>query len=136
MSQPTILWVQDESDGPVNGLVNYQDEKLWFSRSTIDESGVRLYNLYRLSEDNLNLITLNHVNYCEDTGAPLHHGDSYKIKSRKATPNKGSGVRCMLSSNEFQHLIVPSDVTGELVTTIKETDFLNYHVPHMCEFIL
>lgn len=109
MSKAKILWVQDEYEGPMNGLAEYNGEKLWFSRMSnpliisstevpvpyvnselekneIDNLADRLYMLYRLSSSDMVSVVMNHVEHCEKTGAPLNHGDPVKIKRKtKAT---------------------------------------------------
>ena len=106
-----ILWVQDEFEGPVNGLAEYKGEKVWFARidgvtvpsslyappiisSTdvpvpIDEipNYEKHYCLSRLTDECLKEVTLNHLRHSEETGSPLNHGDPIKIR-RRAMVNK------------------------------------------------
>lgn len=141
--QTKILWVQDEYDGPMNGLAEYNQEKVWFSRMNTPTD--RMYELYRLSEQMLIDVTNNHICHCDKTGYPLNHGDPFKIKRR----NKGTKIstevfqgqdeievelerRSMSIVKKYEHFIIPSDVKGELITTIYESDFNNYLVPRTC----
>lgn len=177
MSQAKILWVQDENEGPMNGLAEYNGEKLWFARmsnpSVISSTDVpvpyvsseveaedeetenladRIYMLYRLSPNDMLSVSLNHIEHCDKTGAPLNHGDPIKIKRKtKATkmpteviqsmvPEGKDEVevklerRSMAAVKQYDHKVVPSLVTGELVTTIKQSEFSNYLVPRTCVF--
>ena len=173
MSQAKILWVQDEYEGPMNGLSEYNGEKLWFSRmsnpsiissteipvpyvnsdveNTSDENlSDRLYKLYRLNPTNMFAVSMNHVQHCEITGAPLNHGDPIKIKRKtKATkmpteviqsmiPEGKQDIelevehRSMAAVKQYDYNIVPALVTGELVGIIKQSEFSNYLVPRRC----
>lgn len=144
-TQTKILWVQDEYDGPMNGLSEYNEEKVWFSR--IDN---RMYHLYRLSEQMLIDVTNNHICHCDKTGSPLNHGDPFKIK-RRSKANKISTEafqsivpsgkdeveleverRSMSLVKQYDHIIVPANVKGELIIIIKESDFTNYSLPRTC----
>ena len=157
MSRVKILWVQDEDDGPGNGMAEYNGEEVWFSRvkspsivsstdvpvpPTSTESNDRVYTLYHLSPEIKAIVQRNHIAYCEETGAPLNHGDPIKFKVRsnkvrvepemtKATTSEESRVKLqpIAQINTYVHHIVPGDVTGEVVTTIHESNFENYLVP-------
>ena len=173
--KPRILWVQDEYEGPMNGLVEYEGEQLWFSRQTnptiisstevptpyvnVESENVqdqrercnnRLYTLFRLSPNDMKLIIQNHTQYCAETGAPLKHGDPIKIKrhpvikrsesdlskavdpaNKDTRPEVDISVKMNLMHNvsRFQHKIIPSELTGTVVTVIKEVEFDNYYIP-------
>jgi hypothetical protein len=166
MAQANILWVQDEYDGPMNGLVEYNGEKLWFSRlntpsiissteipvpylntdETTENTDVeRTYLLHRLSGDDLILVTENHLAYCEETGAPVNHGDPFVIRSRpkavrmdvevaKSLIPEGKEVlettkRPLGHIKRYDHKIIPGTIKGEFVTVIKESQFKNYLIP-------
>lgn len=192
MSQAKILWVQDDFDGPVNGVVEYNGEKLWFARvenpsvvsstdvpvpetkkekASTEKSGkeeesdsdddwdepadedieytMRSFQLLRLEPSLLQAVTDNHIEYCKATGAPLNHGDPIKPKvkvvSVKATPEDLATVipkeqesfevapKLLGKFTEYKHSIVPSEITGECVATLKQSDFSNYLIPHRIE---
>lgn len=201
MSSLKILWVQDDFNGPINGLVSYNGENLWFSKiekppmvsstdipipkmvesmnnqssnsqskeesvsqqkkeaesddewdDPVDEEDSveeRSFTLYRLAPETLKTVTDNHIAYCLKTGAPLNHGDPIRPKAKtqgvKASPEEisaslPSGVksidvvpRLMAKVNDYYHSINPFSVTGEYVTTVKQSDFSNYLVPHSLE---
>lgn len=165
MQSATILWVQDDYDGPVNGMVEYNGEELWFSRvntpqfkvdisQTINdnlESKERTYILYRLSKELFQVVTENHLLHCEETGSPKNHGDPVKIKRKKGvvkmkpevmktlvSPDKEeieAEPRSLAGIKIFGHKISPDQVTGEFITCIKETAFSNYLVPRRCEMV-
>lgn len=183
MSNPRILWVQDDYEGPMNGLVEYNGEKLWFSRQVtpkivsstevpppepVNESDNnedekqkclnRIYTLVRLSPEHMELIVKNHERYCAETGNPLNHGEPI-IMRRKSNmikrpqskltktldpTNKDTRsavdvpvkMQGMGNMKEFIHQVVPSQLTGEIVTTIKEADFENYLVPRTFKVIV
>lgn len=170
MSQAKIIWVQDEYNGPMNGLVDYNGEKLWFSRmnnpdiissteipvpfineESEDETSKiepeRNYILSRISDNDMAAITANHISHCENTGAPLNHGDPIKIKRKTQAVKMPTEVaktlvpegqedievelepRAMVAIKQYDHTIVPGSITGEFVANIKETEFSNYLVP-------
>lgn len=163
MSRAKILWVQDEYEGPMNGLVEYEGKQLWFSRimSPIvvsstdvpvpdspvesDEAPVdRAYTLYQLSPENMEAVTANHNQHCEETGSPLKHGDPIRIKSRKnqvkMTPEEAKAKfpdeftlkrELLAHVKVYSHKIVPSEMKGEAIATIHESEFENYRVPRM-----
>jgi hypothetical protein len=94
MEQVKILWVQDEYEGPMSGLAEYNGEKVWFSRintpSIISSTDVpvpdvesatnsRIYYLHRLSPEDLDKLTDIHIDYCSQMGSPLNHGDPMTI---------------------------------------------------------
>ena len=155
MTQPDkvkILWVHDEFEGPLNGLAEYHGDKVWFNRSMIsptDHSSCRLYTLLKLEENTLKMVEENHVKYCNETGAPLNHGDPLKIRrkqyiskvdlSKFATeinPKDNSfdaTQRVLTSVNVFNHTFNSQGIFGHYTATIKETDFSNYFVPHQIE---
>ena len=168
MSQVKIIWVQDEYDGPMNGIVEYNNEKLWFSRvnnpAIISSTEIpvpyisnetddcqleleRTYVLSRLNNNDMIAITNNHIAHCEKMGAPINHGDPIKIK-RKVQSNKISNEaiqsmvpegksdvelqvesRALVVIKQYDHSIVPGSISGEYVTTIKESEISNYNVP-------
>ena len=52
-----FLWRLDYYDGPLNGLAEYQGEKVWFDFHHMDEEGLHyFYVLYRLEQAQLNEI--------------------------------------------------------------------------------
>jgi len=164
----SILWVQDEYDGPMNGLAEYNGEKLWFSRlntpsiissteipvpyNTIENTfNDRSYLLYRLNEEDLQLVTKNHLEYCKITGAPVNHGDPITIKTRPETSRMDPEVakslipegkdflevfkRPLANIKNYSHKIAPASIKGEFVTIVKESEFNNYLIPHKVERI-
>jgi len=187
MPQAKILWVQDDFDGPINGIAEYNNEKLWFScvenpfgvsstdisvpesikepthgeqhdieedtddnwDEVVDEDVVsieRSFRLVRLEPSLFEAVNDNHTKYCLATGSPLNHGDPFDLKDQvvsvKATPEDLAAAVLNGSESfevtpnilgkftEYKHLIVPSQINGEYVDTIKYTDFINYMIPH------
>lgn len=158
-----ILWVHDDFEGPMNGLAEYEGEKLWFSRSVVpitisstdvpvgeNESSevpsMRVYALTRLTPEFLSRIEENHVAYCNQTGAPFYHGDPIKIRKipqitkmdlSKIIPEGEDGIdttqRPLAQIKVYNHTYDPQNIFGEYVTTIKETDIINYFVPRRLE---
>jgi hypothetical protein len=154
-----ILWVHDDFEGPMNGLGDYQGEKVWFSRSLIpvtisstdvpiekngdsDVQSMRVYALTRLSAELLSNIEENHVAYCNQTGAPFNHGDPIKIRRKtqinkmdlsKIIPEGEDGIdathRTLTHVKVYNHTYDAQSIFGEYVTTIKESDITNYFVP-------
>jgi len=153
MSCATILWVQDELDGPINGLAVYNNENLWFSRleSSTDADSEHVYSLYRLSDDTLKAVTDNHVAHCNATGSPLNHGDPIIIKRNKhitkmeqttiesLIPSGKEGVevepRALSNVKSYIHSISTFDITGDLVISLKQSEFTNYFVPRSCVYV-
>lgn len=95
MALAKISWVQDNFSGPINGMIEYQGEELWFSvandplfKSSTDvavpkvesSNEERTFNLLRLSPEVMKEVNDNHIEYCNKTGAPLFHGDPWKKK--------------------------------------------------------
>lgn len=133
-----ILWVNEEYDGPMNGFTQFNGNKLWFVRmntpsiistetlvSTNNDESERLYQLYRIDEESTRTLEENHERYCFETGAPLNHGDARKAKPK--TETKTSEMK------KFFHNL-PKNVDSEYVTTLRESEFSNYLVPHRIEF--
>lgn len=101
-SNVKILWVQDEYDGPMNGVAEYNGEQVWFSRFNtppiVSSTEVpvpyvapeevsapeaqRSYTLQRIDSATMQLATENHIQHCAETGAPVNHGDPIKIRKR------------------------------------------------------
>jgi hypothetical protein len=128
-----ILWVQDEYNGPLNGLIEYQGSSLWFTRNNVEPNSdihysmdrsviTETYSLYRLPPSVLDQVIHNHRQYCAVTGAPLNHGDPKRIK-RGVTPKR---------SAEYKHTIIPVDVVNmgaELVSTVTSAQITNLILP-------
>lgn len=161
MSHAKILWVQDQYDGPINGLAEYNGEQVWFSRvgnpsivssteipipylnaeseETVTEN--RAYTLYRLSAEDMECVVRNHIEHCQETGTPLNHGDAIKMRRRPESSNAPSNLpeniavalQPLKHLRVYHHKIVPSEVSGEVIATIKESDFSNYLVPRTFE---
>ena len=87
-----IIWVNEEYEGPMNGVCEFRGEKIWFMRFNTpsiissdiivnrqEEQDDRLYQLYKLDNQSMETLEENHKKYCEETGAPLFHGDARKI---------------------------------------------------------
>jgi hypothetical protein len=126
-----ILWVNEEYDGPMNGVAEFKGEKLWFVRlntpsiipsemliPTKDNSD-DLFHLYKIDDCSMDVLVKNHEKYCEETGAPLNHGDCRKF--RQVAFSKTTTMK------RFDH-ILPENIQAEYVTTIHKSDFVNYHV--------
>jgi hypothetical protein len=167
MSRAKILWVQDEYEGPMNGLAEYEGKQVWFSRimkpAVVSSTNVavpeeskessdspdlaevtRTYTLYELNPQDMELVTNNHSQHCVETGAPLKHGDPIRIKARsnqvKMTPEQAKAKfpgefrlkqESLGMAKIYTHKIVPSEVKGEVVATIFESEFENYSIPRM-----
>ena len=143
-----ILWVQDEFDGPVNGVMKYNDDILWFSRvqlpftESVKRVDDRTYILTKLDDETMKLVEEDHRNYCEQTGAPLKHGDPFKLRRKEVIekpnikdliPNGDDSVeldkRSMLNVKVFTYRYDPANLCGKYITTIKESQITNYAVP-------
>jgi len=169
MSQPVqakILWVHDDYEGPMNGLAEYQGEKLWFKRSSMPDiisstdvpvpsddsqssSTTRVYVLLKLDPKMLDMIEQNHISYCNETGAPLNHGDPIKLRKKKQIVKADfskyipegesfeNGIetiqRTLTNVTIYKHTYSPQNIIGDYITTINETDFSNYFVPRRVE---
>jgi hypothetical protein len=150
MSVAKILWVEEEYDGPINGLAEYENQQLWFSKitSTTEE---RLYVLYRLDDNLLKVVTENHVLQCKNTGKPLNHGDPFKIKKKSSmrkfhvdqikqlVPDGKDSIelehRSLSDIKSYTHNIIPSEIKGDIVTILTEKEISNFFVPRICEYI-
>jgi hypothetical protein len=157
MESARILWVYTENDGPMNGLAEYKGEKLWFSRiltpdtvsstyvsvpDIVDETTMRKYGLYRLSETSLTTITADHIEYCNTTGSPVNHGDPIKLKGKARASAEVTeinditvpkNVRAFTNSRKHSRSSNTAGLEGEFMEAISETNFSNYHVPHLVE---
>jgi hypothetical protein len=155
-----ILWVQDDHEGPMNGLAEYNGDKVWFARidgitipssiyapvvssTDMPENNIRYYCLCRLTDECLKEVTDNHAAHCNETGAPFNHGDPLRIKRRplvqtiEFTNNEQTDptTRSLGKITVFNHKINPQQIQGEYVATIKESEFTNFMVPHRVEII-
>jgi hypothetical protein len=157
-SPPQILWVNDDLDGPENGLALYQGEKLWFVRNTVPplvssvpnvpvppaESSVN-YTLIRLTPALLDQIEADHIAYCEASGAPLRHGDPIKIKRNRAPPRIDfskvgpEGVEVEPVSMGHVKIVNRSinyqSIFGDYVATVASHEFENLNVPRRVEYV-
>lgn len=116
-----ILWIQDYMRGPYNGLVaNEKEEKFWFQRmpdqemSSSTEVAARTtpyYKIVKLEPQLLELVEDDHVKYCEATGKPLKHGDSWSFKRDKIIL--------------YQRRYEPTQLQGETIEFIDNSKFLN-----------
>lgn len=142
-SPTKILWVHDDFEGPMNGLIEYAGEKLWFSRIKLCSPG--RYILTKLSDELLSSIEKNHVKYCEETGAPLNHGDPIKIKRKSLvskmdysgtipTDGADTSARILTTCKIYNHNYDPQNIPGDYVTTITENDIINFNVPRTIFF--
>lgn len=107
----TILWVMDSLEVPLNGILTYRNEKLWFSRNSENE-----FELHRLPPIILEALEADHKTYCEATGRPQFHGDPHILKKGKAV--------------SFTHTYSPAEISGELIAKISEAEIINLYVPH------
>jgi hypothetical protein len=183
MSHIKILWVQDEYDGPMNGLAEYNGRNVWFSRlntpsiispriskifpaeetmsplpteipipytnveiSEEQSATDRSYLLHRLTENDMKLVIENHQDHCHETGAPVKHGDPHQIRIRPQITRMDAEVafasipkdetvlkvsqRPLGCVKQYVHKIVPGGIKGEFVAIVKESEFMNYNVPH------
>ena len=146
-----ILWVHDDFGGPVNGLAEFNGQKVWFSRmevpfidDTTDDLSLkdRSYILTALSDDTLEMVEKDHIEYCEKTGAPLFHGDIRKIEKadlKEIIPKEEEGVevdpRLLANVTVFNHTYDPNNISGTYLAFISEKEFENYLVPQRVEYI-
>lgn len=154
-----ILWVQETFEGPKSGMCKYQDQELWFVRldppkiqsSTdivISNTDIKYdtdfkYILFKLDSETYDLVNSEHIRYCQETGKPLKHGDSYKRQENKIIqPMDKSTIgeeglevsnRGMYNIKNFTYKYSPSNIIGEYVTTITKQRFSNLYVPHKIE---
>lgn len=163
VSSLKILWVHDDNNGPVTGLAQYGNEKVWFSHisqavcppvvSSTDvpvpndqEIEERSYFLMRLSPEVLNMVESDHMIYCNTTGAPIYHGDPFKVKKTlqikkmdiaAAIPQGQDYVEATLRplANVKSHnrLFDSGNISGKIIATVKSSDFGNYYVPRRIE---
>ncbi|CAH6420091.1 Hypothetical protein HVR_LOCUS1095 [uncultured virus] len=148
LSLVKILWVHDDFDGPVNGLAEYKGEKVWFERIYLSSEEERTYNLKKVDSLYIeDILERNHAAYCEQTGAPLNHGDPLKMKRKiqmvnkvdltKIIPKGEDSVevtqRVLSNTKKFTHSYDPQNIPGEIFTTIKQGQFSNYLVPRRIE---
>jgi len=144
----TILWVNDDFDGPENGLLEYNGEKLWFNRITQAIDSKRQYTLSRVDPQIITVLYENHKNKCAVTGFPLNHGDPMRIKKHQSVTKRDvaqdipkgddsldAKLRALSSATGYSHIIVARNVKGTVVTTIHESDISNYLVPRRVEMI-
>lgn len=128
-----ILWLQDDLDSLLNGLVEYKGEKLWLKKITNDDC----YELHRLDDITLLEVIDNHNKWCVATGAPLNHGDPRYIKRNLSNSRSIATTKpqAMGATQTFVHKITPSTVSGQLVTTITNSKFSNWSVPQRFLYI-
>lgn len=144
-----ILWVHDDFNGPMNGLAEYEGEKVWFDRvSNEEQSEERSYTIKRVDATLIEcVLEPDHKDYCEIIGAPLKHGDPIKVKRSRQMVTKmdiASAIppgeeslevqpRVLSQTKRFVHRYDPQCLPGEIITTIKESQFTNYFVPRRIE---
>lgn len=162
MDSARILWVYIENDGPMQGLAEFKGQKVWFSRITnppitsstdipipdaIDTHSQRSYALFHLSEQTLEVITADHIAYCQSTNTPINHGDPIKLSSksiRTHTPKEGETpetvpapvpgpMRSFVNNKQYYHNINITTLEGQFIESINESTFSNYKVPHILE---
>jgi hypothetical protein len=165
MEKATILWVHDYFEVPLNGLAEYKGEQVWFrcdtqhqivSSTDVEvpipsklENSAHEYSLLRLSKEDMDLVTKDHLEYCTFSGAPLNYGDPVKIKRKtitvKADPKTlvepetkhiDASLRSLGDGKHYQHLIIAGTLKGEFLAAIKESDFTNFRVPRRVEHIV
>ncbi len=145
-----ILWVHDEINGPQSGLAQEGEDKYWFERDILPSEGVNYFKLYRLSPEMLEQIQRNHESYCQETGAPLKHGDPYRFKRDTKMISKGKfenivpegeesvevavNKRVLTESKVFYHNFNSFEMGGEYVRSVSEGDFKNFTVPRQIIF--
>lgn len=150
-----ILWINDELNGPENGLAQYHDEKLWFVRNSVPsvgsvpstdaETSEVDYTLIRLAPELLAQIEADHIKFCQESGAPLAHGDPVKMRRRAIqtridfTQVGSDGVevapQSMGTVKVIKRAINYQSVFGDYVTTVKSSDFQNLNVPRRVEYL-
>ena len=133
-----IVWVQDEFNGPMNGMCIYENKKCWFSRMSFEGTEESEYEIYKLDEDVIENIEREHKEYCETTGSPLLHGDPHIITRNKFMRKGEEEVgkvekRSLLEVKKYEYKINPMSVCGEKVGTIKQKCFVNYFLPRRVE---
>ena len=150
----TLLWVHDHFGVPINGLAQRGEDKLWFRLQNIpsDYSSVgenEPYEFLRISPEMLHVVERNHQRYCEETGAPLRHGDPIRPRKPPPPPEPTDEVEgpadpsaegtstpddvdklFSVPVQKFRHSFVPESLYGEIVATATRRDFSNFYVSH------
>jgi len=144
-----ILWIHDQFNGPVNGLAtDSNDIKLWFRRTSNDTDKLHTYEILQIDPEILEIVENDHAKYCLESGKPLLHGDPVQIKKKEITtkvdfstikPENKEGFeivkKSLVTTNTYNHVYDPNDITGLVIDKISAKEFSNYHVPHRLEKI-
>jgi hypothetical protein len=150
--QVKILWVRDQYFGPVNGLAQYQGNKVWFrrvedeytrpkERSSNDYNNedkiypdVKKYSfeLLQLDESILAGVEADHEEYCKLTGMAAQYGEAHKINlpaqvEPKEEENKWRGLG-RVAVHKFKYN--PQQIQGKVIAKIQAEQISNYLVAH------
>ena len=131
-----ILWVHDHFNGPENGLIEYNSQKLWFQ---LNKEGT--IDLLKLTDEQLELVETDHRDYCQETGRPYFYDSEFmaipkrQVQRQEMKPNPGEDFidtvrKSMMHMKMYPRKYNPLEITGEHVTTINKTEIENYNVPH------
>lgn len=131
----TILWCVTEYKGPVNGMLEYRGEKLWFQR--LDN---QTYQLLRISDDLHDLLWENQQRRCAASGRPLRHGDPYTINKPQMVRTKAMNLEvdeeiemdlgkktAVTQVVTYVHTVNPFDIKGEEVCIIDKSTITNLY---------
>ena len=69
------LWVSDYYDGPLAGLCQYRGEKLWFKIRCRPEHGPDVFDLFRLTSEQLEAQERDHELFRQHVGFHWDYGD-------------------------------------------------------------
>lgn len=139
-----ILWIHEHFQKPLNGLMLFENEELWFSYEPINpeehKDGADYY-LYKLDDDTMEKVKENHKAYCEYTGEPFFHGDPKIIKSeitkeKNLKPKNEDEIieglmKPLLIVKAYTHKFLVSEIKGEFVNSINKTEIINLNVPRL-----
>jgi len=130
-----ILWSYIRLAHPECGVVINNSEPgtglFWFSTHVgMTQSKERedpdIY-IYRISPELLKDLNDDHIKYCKISGSPLKHGDPYRFVAPVIENVNGRNVT-IPQIMSYKH--VPENVKGELITTIKRKDIVNFEQMH------
>jgi hypothetical protein len=118
-----ILWINQQDDIPIDGLMQFNDKKVWFSRVAPDR-----YDLYILDPEALKEIEIEHEVLCTKLNLPLYHGDPYVMRSNTSLKSNSENITI------YNRIINPKLVKNDYLMTIDKSQFSNYLVPHRIIF--
>ena len=141
-----ILWCHDFYNGPMNGLAEYQNKKVWFRRTSYDETPFS-FEILSLKDDYIEFLEKSRDEYAISSGNPRNWEDPIILKKKRPmnkmnftqmTDDERNSLdckkRCLSKSILYNHPYNPDLIEGDIICTISESGFSNYTIPHTFKY--